>query len=177
MKKIVSVLITILVILWSSSSVYAVDGYKDLLFGSQKSDILSKPGYSFVRSQIDQPGVEFYVCQNFKFGDRFVEAGALFVEDKFLRFIIEVPVEQARAVVDGLKSKYGPVSSSSSQAAFEAVDVYPNSEAFLAFDGDTVYFKLSSDNNKKQSAILIYTSPAYDQFLLATEQQGVANDL
>lgn len=164
-------------VVFCQPSAWAVDGYKDLLFGSAKSDILNKPGYTFVKSEIDQPGVEFYGCTDFKFGNQIVEAGACFVDGKFLRFIIVVPVDQVTGILDGLKNKYGSASSSSPKEAFEAVDAFPNSEAFLAFDNDTVYLKISSDARKQQSAILIYTSPEYDQHLVKMQRQGVENDL
>ena len=77
----------------------------------------------------------------------------------------------------GLADKYGQPSSSSTPQEFQAIDTLPNREAFVAFDNNTVYLKLMSDENYIQSAILLYTSPSYDSLLLKNQKESVSNDL
>jgi len=177
MKQYVIFSLMVVTFLLSSISASAVDGYKDLKFGATKAVILKNSGYSFLKSSVDQPGVEMYSCVDFKFGNKIVEAAALFVNNKFLRFVIVVPIDQIQGIVANLQEKYGAASSSSPQASFQAVDTHPNTEAFLAFDNNTIYLKISSDSNLIQSALLIYTSPDYDKHILATQKAGFAGDL
>ncbi len=170
-----SFVIAAFLLVGTSSS--AVDGYKDLKFGTAKAEILKKSEYNFIKAPIDQTGVEMYSCQNFKFGNKIVEAAAFFIDDSFLRFVIVLPIDQIQGILASLNEKYGAVSSSSPQEAFAAVDTYPNTEAFLAFDNDTIYVKISSDANRKQTAMLLYTSPDYDKGLLKIQQTGFEGDL
>jgi hypothetical protein len=177
MKSRVMFLFLIGGILLFNMPLLAVDGYKDLKFGTTKSEILKKSGYNFIKTPVEQPGVEMYGCQNFTFGNRKVEAAAFFIDNKFLRFVIVAPLDQVQGIVSSLVEKYGPASSSSPEEAFPAVDNFPNREAFLAFDEDTVFFKITSDANREQTALLIYTSPLYDQHLLRLQKAGFKDDL
>ena len=178
MRKIMVLYLLIVAFLLTSSFVFAVDGYKDLAFGTSKEQILKNSGYSMIKGSIEQSGVEFYSCNNFKFGNQVVEAGAFFIDEKFLRFVIVVPLDQLTGIIDGLGNKYGQASSASPKAALEAFDSrQPNTEAFIAFDTNTVYLKISVDESGIQSAILMYTSPEYDKSLLKLQQSEFGGDL
>ncbi|SHN92767.1 hypothetical protein BHECKSOX_1369 [Bathymodiolus heckerae thiotrophic gill symbiont] len=124
-----------------------------------------------------QAEVEYYGCDDFMFGGKAVEAGAFFIDGKFLRFAIVPSVDVAISLMEGLSKKYGSPSSSSTQKEFQSVDALPNREAFLAFDKNTVYLKLMSDENYVQSTILLYTSPSYDVLLLKNQQKSISSDL
>jgi len=155
----------------------AVDGYKNLTFGMSKKQIITSNVCTLQKSESGLAGVEYYGCDDFMFGGEAVEAGALFIDGKFLRFVIVPSVDVALSLIKALSNKYGIPSSSSSQTEFQAIDTLPNREAFLAFDEDTVYLKLMSDENYSQSAILLYTSPSYDILLLENQQKSISNDL
>jgi len=158
-------------------NVYAVDGYKQLKFGMSAQKILDSGICSLEEYGSGQPGVDYYGCDDFKFGGQEVEAGAFFIDGEFLRFGIMPSVEVALSMADGLINKYGNPSSSSSVAEFEAVDHYPNREAFLAFDNNTVYLKVMSGEDYSQSAILLYTSPLYDSKLMTLQKSLMSDDL
>jgi len=99
-----------------------------------------------------------------------------FINDRFLRMAIEVPIDDAIAVVEGLNSKY-EISSRSPQSTFDAVDIYPNQEAFLAFDRDTIVLKIASDEISNKTAMLLYTSPEFDKLLLESKKESLSDDL
>ena len=124
-----------------------------------------------------QVGVESLGCNDFKFGNRVVEAGAFFIDDKFLRFVIVPNIDDAMGIVKGLMKKYGNLSSSSTQKELQAVDSLPNQRAFLAFDSNTVIINLTSDENHIQTMLLVYTSPLYEVLLGKKQQQSVSDDL
>ncbi|MCP3943498.1 MAG: hypothetical protein GY710_18740 [Desulfobacteraceae bacterium] len=155
----------------------AVDGYKNLKFGMSIKQIIASNVCTLEKSESGQVGVEFYGCDDFMFGNEAVEAAVFFIDGKFLRFAIVPSVDVALSLVNGLAKKYGNPSSSSTQKEFEAIDTLPNREAFLAYDKNTIYLKLMSDENYIQSAILLYTSPDYDVLLLKNQQKSISNDL
>ncbi|MEJ1366293.1 MAG: hypothetical protein RPU42_14555 [Candidatus Sedimenticola sp. (ex Thyasira tokunagai)] len=160
-----------------SPVVMAVDGYKGLKFGMTKEQVLESKLCTFEEQSTGQDGVVFYGCSDFIFGGEAVEAGAFFIGGKFLRFAIIPSLDVAVGLTQGLTDKYGPVSSASTKQEFNAVDTLPNRSAFLAFDKDTVYLKLSSDENYVQSALLLYTSPRFDALLFKGQKKAVSDDL
>ena len=155
----------------------AVNGYKNLKFGMPKKEIISSNICTLQKLESGQVGVEYYGCDDFMFGGETVEAGIFFIDDEFLRFAILPSIDVALGLIKGLSQKYGSPSSSSTQKEFEAVDALPNREAFLAYDNNTVFLKLMSDENYIQSAILLYTSPSYDVLLLKNQQESMSDDL
>ena len=160
-----------------SPLVLAVDGYKNLKFGMTNQQILESNICTLQKYDSGQVGVEYYGCEDFRFGGKSIEAGAFFIEGKFLRFAVVPSTDVAVGLVKGLIDKYGQASSSSTPQEFQAIDTQPNREAFMAFDNNTVYLKLMSDENYIQSAILLYTSPSYDSLLLKNQKESVSNDL
>ncbi len=157
--------------------VAAVDGYKNLKFGMTKDQIFASNICTLQKSESGQIGVEYYGCDDFMFGGEAVEAGAMFVDGKFLRFAIIPSVDVAVSLSTGLSNKYGSPSSRSTQKEFEAVDVFPNKKAFIAYDKNTIYLQLMSDESHILSAILLYTSPSYDVLLLKNQQRSIKGDL
>ena len=155
----------------------AVEGYKNLKFGISKGEVLGDGICTLQEYESDQPGVESYFCDDFSFGGKIVQAGAFFINDEFLRFVIVPPVDVAIGLAKGLSEKYGSPSSSSSQKEFQAIDTLPNREAFIAFDENTIFLKLMSNENYEQSALLIYTSKKYEILLLENQKQSINDDL
>lgn len=156
---------------------YAVDGYKNLKFGDSERKVLESGICAFQKTPSGMPGVDYFSCTDMQFGGHKVEAGAFFIGGKFLRLVIEPNIDTVQGLMQSLSQKYGPVSSSSSQESFTAVDTRPNTEAFLAFDNDTVYLNIYSDENNLQGAVLIYTSPQYDVNLLKMQSGSVEGDI
>jgi len=163
--------------LFISQAATAVDGYKDLKFGMSIKQIVASNVCTLQKGESGQVGVESYGCDDFMFGGEAVEAAAFFIDGKFLRFVIIPSFDVTLSVINGLSKKYGTPSSSSTQKEFVAIDNLPNREAFLAYDKNTVYVKLMSDENYVQSALLLYTSPSYDVFLLKNQDKSISNDL
>lgn len=177
MRVLSSLLICGLFISFSLTQAYAVDGYKDLKFGASSEEVLKNTSFSWGPKQQAGPGVTLYPALNFKFGGNIAEAAALFIGNKFLRFVIVVPVDQVAGVIKTLTEKYGPPSSSSDRNTFNAVDTTPNTEAYMRFDSDTVIVKVSSDALRQQSLLVIYTSLAYDSLLMEFQGKTMEGDL
>ena len=166
-----------IILFFISSSANAVDGYKDLKFGSRIDEIQASNICSFEPLTDYGTSVKALECSDFKFGEQNVDAAALFINNKFLRFVIDVDVEYSEAIARQLTAKYGAPSSQSPQSDFDGVDRHPNRTAFVAFDSNTVYLEVDSDDNNTQSLMLIYTSPVYDRLLLKNQHQEISNDL
>jgi len=154
---------------------YAVDGYKNFKFGISKKQLMKESSWALTESKIGNE-VTALGSEDFNFGGGKVAAFFYFIDDRFLRIAIEVPIDKALAVVEGLSSKY-EISSGSPQSAFEAVDNHPNMEAFLAFDKDTIYLYYTSDEISNKTAMLLYTSPEFDALLLKNQKESLSNDL
>ncbi|MEJ1358321.1 MAG: hypothetical protein RPU51_09135 [Candidatus Sedimenticola sp. (ex Thyasira tokunagai)] len=160
-----------------SPVVMAVDGYKGLKFGMTKEQVLESKLCTFEEQSIGQVGVEFYGCRDFMFGGEVVLAGAYFINGKFLRLMIVPSINVAVGLMNGLTDKYGKPSSSSTPQEFTALDTLPNRKAFLAFDRDTIYLNLMSDENYAQSALLFYTTPTFDTLMQKVQQKSMSSDL
>lgn len=169
--------ITTFLLLTCSITAHAVDGYKNLKFGSSVEEVQTSKICSFGPLTDYGTGIKALECTDFKFGNNNVEAGALFINNKFQRFVIDSDIDYTEAVANQLKSKYGSPSSMSPQSDLDGVDRHPNRTAFIAFDNNTIYMKFDSDENNKESLLIIYTSPEYDNLLLKNQHQSISNDL
>lgn len=156
-------------------NLYAVDGYKNFKFGISQKQLIKESSWALTEIKMGD-GVTALGSEDFNFGGSKVTAFFYFIDDKFLRIAIEVPIDNAQAVAEGLNSKY-EISSRSPQSTFEAVDNHPNMEAFLAFDGDTIYLNLASDEMSNNTAMLLYTSPEFDTLLLKNQKESLRDDL
>lgn len=161
----------------ASQLAVAVDGYQDLKFGMSKKQVFAKQICSLQEYESGYAGVDYFGCMDFTFGGKPVEAGVFFIDDSFLRFVIVPPVDDAFGLMEALSNKFGSPSSSSTQSEFEAVDTHPNREAFLAYDQDTVFLRLMSDENYMQSIFLVYTSPLYEELLVRNQKSSIMSDL
>lgn len=170
-------LITFILGLFLSTPVIAVDGYKNLKFGMSKKQIIETQICDLEKTNSDVQGVEIYTCNNFKFGGETVEAGAFFINNKFLRFYITPSMNVAIGLGQGLTDKYGTPSSSSTPEEFNKIDSTPNAIVYLGFDRNTVVLRIMSDENTIQSAFLLYTASNYEKVLGEMQKKSLSNDL
>jgi len=160
-----------------TTSVFAVDGYKVLKFGMTKQEVIATGFCNFGSSSIISPGIEMVNCIDFKFSGKILVASIFFAENKFLRLGIVLPVDMLESLVAGLSKKYGAPCDRSPQEAFNAVDRFPNRDAYLAYDSNTVFLRIRSNQNGNQSVFLIYSSSLYDTFLVKKQQETLSGDL
>jgi hypothetical protein len=153
----------------------AVDGYAGIAFGTDQKTFLSKKLCTFQPRKIDVVGVEYFECNDLAFAGEKVEAGAFFIDGRFLRLSIVTPLAQSFLIAEGLTQKYGKPSSQSSAAVFERLAHDEDAQAYLAFDHNTVVYKFSARAARKKQVLLIYTSPRYEP-LLAEKQLQVVKD-
>ncbi|WP_444998436.1 hypothetical protein [Aliikangiella sp. IMCC44359] len=175
MKKYLVLAMGIVVLLGNSAE--AVEGYKNLKFGMSKEQVKNSNLCSFRSEDSGQVGVEFMGCEDLKFSNEVTMGAAFFINNKLLRFVILTSTDTALGLINALSNKYGNTSSQSSDEEFNAIDKFPNREAFMAFDNDTVYLKFVSNAVGDQSAMLIYTSPEYDKKLLQNQEESISHDL
>jgi hypothetical protein len=155
---------------------YAIDGYKNFKFGMNEKEILKMNPCS-LQSETMQPHFTALQCTDFTFGGESVNGAFFFVDKELLRVAIFPSINKFTVILNQLKKKYGAPSSSSGQNSFKKLDQMPNQEAFLAFDKNTIYLKISSDETNIKSIILLYTSKKYDQKLLEQQQNSIEGDL
>ena len=167
--------ISLIALVLIAGNLYAVDGYKNFKFGISKKQLIKESSLALTESKLGD-NVTALWTENFSFGSGKVMAFFYFIDDKFLRIAIEVPMDDAVAVVEGLNSKY-EISSRSPQSTFDAVDTYPNQEAFLTFDRDTIVLKFASDEISNKTAMLLYTSPEFDKLLIENKKESLNDDL
>ena len=148
---------------------------KNFKFGISKAKLMKKSSLTLTESIIGDKVTALW-SENFSFGGSKVMAFFYFIDDRFLRIAIEVPIDDALAVAEGLNSKY-EISSQSPPSTFDALDNHPSMEAFLAFDKDTIYLKFASDEISNQTAMLLYTSPEFDKLLLRNKKESLNDDL
>lgn len=173
MKKIA----IILGLMISASSAYAVDGYKNIRFGSSIDDVKNAHVCSMKAYKVDTPGMDSIVCDDFKFSGKKTQAFAIFLNGKFERFAIVLRNNDTDAVITGLKEKYGTPSSASSPD--ELQDAIKNGgNIFIKFDNDTVVFQGSRDSETlKDTGFLIYSTSDYDSKLASLKSKEFKEDL
>lgn len=174
MKKLLLIISMLLI----PATCWPVDGYKNLKFGIKKEFVKKSKLCNF--KEIKQDGgsvVDVMACRDFKFNGINTQAYAYFIDGKFLRFVFEVPNNQFTSLVEALGEKYGKASSGSSREEFQAVDKYPDREAYLSFDKDTIIIMIKSDTTGMQSIGIIYNSPDYDRLLAKKQKAGMRDSL
>lgn len=86
-----------------------------------------------------------------------------FIDGKFERIGIMLDFDKALGVATSLRDKYGDPSSASTKKQIASIDTTPGATAFIAFDDDTIYLRMMTDESLNKAAILIYTSKDYDK--------------
>lgn len=158
-------------------SAHAVDGYKNLKFGMSKQEVIKLKPCTLFPGAGAPLGVENQQCVDFVFAGSRVTAAFFFVEEKLERVGFMLEKNQTLGLFESLTKKYGPPSSSSTQAQLNAVDTTPNSSGFVAFDNNTVYLRFMSDAAMRQSGVLIYTSPDYEEKVKAFQAAAADDDI
>ncbi|MFD3249444.1 hypothetical protein [Rahnella aquatilis] len=173
MKKIA----VILGLLIAAPSAYAVDGYKNIKFGSSIDEVKNAHVCSMKDYKADTPGMDSIVCNDFKFSGGKTQAFAIFLNGKFERFAILLRNNDTDAIITGLKDKYGTPSSTSSQDELQEA-VKNGGNIFIKFDNDTVVFQGSRDSETlKDTGFLIYTTSDYDSKLTSLKSKEFKEDL
>jgi hypothetical protein len=166
----------LLVLLVLTRSASAVDGYKDFKFGMSVPEVQKLAKIRLSRTK-EKNGVVMYHGEGFPFGGKKVGIAFFFIDGKLLRIGFEIPYDSALAILDSLREKYGEPSSMSDRKAGVAVDTTPNTEAYIAFDNDTLIWKVVSDEWTRKTSMIIYNSPDYDRLLIEAEKKGIKDDL
>ena len=160
-----------------STSSIAVEGYKDIPFGSSEADLVAKNICTMQQVKTGVTRFTQYGCNDFKFGGRVTTAYAYFIDGKFLRLAVDVAWSEMTTVSDLIFKKYGPISSKSTEEEMSALDAKPNATAYLAFDQDTVYLIMQTDENMNKAGVVLYSDPSFEQKALEVKQAALANDL
>lgn len=171
------VVLAVTAALWGVFPAMAVDGYKSLKFGMSMKQVANEKMCSFrvIKDDEEEPYLE---CHDFSFGKTKTEAYAYFIDGKFMRLAIALPDYQAvDTVIAGLSEKYGQPSSSSTDQEFAAIEQTPNAQVYMSFDNDMVYVLQESDEDRVQSALLIYTHSDFDALRDAKAKADVSSDL
>jgi len=161
-----------------SLPIMAVDGYKDVKFGSGINELKSAKLCSWkVDYDENVKGMESYYCDNFKFSGKDSFAMAFFINKKFERFVITIPTSNLSSVLESIKKKYGdPTSTFTAEDAEEVKTI--GGEINVKFDNDTVIVNLSrSTDTKEDSAYLIYNSPMYDDLYKKLQEKNIESDI
>lgn len=161
---------------FSASSV-AVEGYKDLAFGSSEADLLAKKICTMQKMETGVPRFAQYACSDFKFGGRTTVASAYFIDGEFLRLGIDVAWSEMVTVSDLIFKKYGQPSSQSTKEQMYAIDTTPNTTAYWAFEQDTVYMMMQSDANMQKAGVVLYSSPLFEKKALEVQQSSLDSAL
>lgn len=173
MKKI-AILLGLMI---STSSVYAVDGYKGVKFGASVDEVKAKHLCTMKDYKVDTPGMSSIVCGDFKFSGMQTQAFAIFLNGKFERFAIVLNSNDTDAIITGLNDKYGAPSSASSKEELQDA-VKTGGNVFIKYDKDTVVFQGSRDSETlKDTGFLIYTTADYDSKLASLKSKKFKEDL
>ena len=161
----------------ATSQALAVDGYKDMKFGMSKAEIVKMKPCAMYKGSGAPKGAESLECNDLKFGGNDVGAGFFFIDGKFERIGIMLDFDKALGVATSLRDKYGDPSSASTKKQISAIDTQPGATAFIAFDDDTIYLRMMTDESLNKAAILIYTSKDYDKKLVAKQASAIDSDI
>ncbi|WP_429169394.1 hypothetical protein [Aeromonas hydrophila] len=160
-----------------SASSFAVEGYKDLAFGSSEADLLAKKLCTMKKVETGMARVAQYNCNDFKFGGRMTTASAFFIDGEFLRLGVDVAWSEMTTVSDLIFKKYGPLSSLSTEEEMRALDTTPNVTAYWAFEHDTVYLMMQTDANMQKAGVVMYSAPSFEQKALEVQQSAMDSAL
>lgn len=176
MRKIL--LCCLLALILPASSLFGVEGYKNLKFGMSLEEVKKSKLCGWVDDgTVKVQHTHFIYCTDFKFNGESIIAMAYFIDDKFLRLAIMISYNDLDNTLAGLKKKYGSLSYIPSQQSIDNFDNSPNQEIWYGFDGNTVYLKLTSDKFYTKTAYLIYTSLLFDKLRKEKQMNSIKDDL
>ncbi len=160
-----------------SGSAMAVDGYKDLKFGTPKEQVLKSKLCRFKKEHSDQAGIEVYSCQNLKFGGKSAEAAVFLIEGKFSRLVVMQDYQLASGILNQLLDKYGAPVEQPNKQDFMDLESQPNKTVDVMFDNKTVVLRLMSDAGYNKSALIMYSAADYGEQLDKVQQKSMSDDL
>lgn len=163
--------------LFSTESLMAVDGYKNLKFGISSEELKKSKFCTFKTLEKNIKGVNIIYCSDFQFNKELRLGAFFFIKNKFLQLSITIPYDDSFLILKILKKKYGARSSNPSDIAHENYDKFANQELWIGFDKNTVYLRYHTDGAFKRSAALLFTSPLFKEFLDKKMTENILNDL
>jgi hypothetical protein len=168
-------LLAVFVVLVFAVPAFAVSGYKDFKFGMSKSQV-KKLTSDCTNAEQFTGGMEALACSLNVGGQKRI-AFFYFPGGKLMRIGISYEAVEAKGLASALVDKYGPPSTPPNIEQLGLVDTMPNMSSDIAFDDDTVILRFTSDENMKQSILMIYTSPLYDSAVTNETSNKLKDDL
>lgn len=157
-----------------TSTGFAVDGYKELKFGSTIEQVKKSKICQSKWMNLPNEGLLTLGCTKFKFGKDLTYGYAFFIDKKLARISVIVPRNKVLSVSEGMLEKYGPPSSQPENAPKEYI---PNTNWDVGFDNDTVIYRLSIDAKGIDTTLLIYTTPDFDEKIKQKNKADIKDDL
>lgn len=167
-----------IVLLSSAFSCYAVDGYKDIKFGSTLSQVKASKicNLEVFSDSNDVAGMTQYYCGNFPFSGTKTTAMFFFIDGKFQRLAIALN-GNINGVYNALKAKYGEPSSQSSMDEVEKMNENGGAVT-IKFDYDSIIMAQTKDSvSSIDSNQLIYNSPSYQKQYESLQKNAASNDI
>lgn len=160
MKK---ALITLFLISYIST-IYAVEGYKGLKFGISKEETIKSGICSFKEfpKNKSEPWFEKIRCLDLKLGNKDKFAVAIFVRDKFVRFVILIELSDIPDIVETSNELYGPLSSwyGSPENIYD-----PGNDTGIKYDNDTLIITVRTNKDSLIFPYLNYQIEGYDDLI------------
>ncbi len=173
MKKMLCVFIIMLI----PNLVFAVDGYKDFIFGMNVKEAQNiAPSPLSLRNTDQETGMTIYSTNIDFLGVNSVCALA-FLDDKLIRVWLEVPPNQIVSVLSSLQKKYGNPSALSREALQAFDDGKPNVSTVVRFDGKSINLSIKTDASSNKSARLTYQPQNFDEIQNELISNKHKNDL
>lgn len=150
-----------LILAFTATGAMAVDGYKEVKFGSSFEAMKSAGlcDFQIASKQPEHKNIVMYNCLDFQFDGNHTMAAASFIGGKFgkLQIMVDSPVN---SVLEALYKKYGTPSSSSTEEEMQNAIITGN-PIYVRFDKDTVILKVERVN-KIDLVSLNYVSPDFE---------------
>lgn len=172
-------LFTLLFCSIASGQALAVDGYKNVKFGSTFSQLQASKICSWKKYEGNKVnGMDTYYCQDLSFAGKPRVGMAFFVDKKFERLAIPITKDiNFDALIDSLKRKYGEPSSLFTREQIEKA-MSEGGEVSIKYDNDTVIVGITKDGTTKQeTTLLVYTSKDYFDKVANLQSSALDGDL
>ncbi len=173
MKKMLCVFIIMLI----PNLVFAVDGYKDFIFGKSVKEVQNiAPNPLSLHGDKQKSDLSIYTT-NIDFGGVNTVCGLAFLDDKLARVVFDVSPEQIVNVLSSLHEKYGEPTEISLEQLEAFDDGKPNIDTYVRYDNNTVGLNIVTDESSKRSASLIYQTQNFDAILHKINSNKLKNDI
>ncbi|EQB9157318.1 hypothetical protein CRX48_12125 [Morganella morganii] len=164
-----------LILAFTATGAMAVDGYKEVKFGSSFEAMRSAGlcDFQIASKQPEHKNIVMYNCLDFQFDGNHTMAAASFIGGKFgkLQIMVDSPVN---SVLEALYKKYGAPSSSSTEEEMQNAIITGN-PIYVRFDKDTVILKVERVN-KIDLVSLNYVSPDFE-LSVKEKTQKITDDI